>query len=130
MHRLIKITDGSEKVEILAASTNLDLILTKLVDYVVEHASNGDEYTSEDRSAIKYQERERIGDYTICVDHPSKLTDAKIVSRGGGVCAHCGSDETDPSMPEMEDGYITRMLHCETCGLDTEEIYSLSGTRD
>jgi len=125
MYRLIKEKDG--RIEVLNASEDKDKMLDALETYVSEHASNGDEYTSCDFEAIREQESENIGSYTISVDSVYLMTDEEIVAAGGGVCAHCHSDETDPSMPEMDEGFITRNINCLICGEDTEEVYSLTG---
>ena len=128
MYRLTKTVDGSEIKEILKANENQDIILNKLEDFVIELASNGDEYTSEDLSNLRENGSERIGNYILEVDYVNELTDEEIVKRGGGVCAHCHSDETDPSDLKMNEGYVTRILDCDTCGKETTEVYSLTGT--
>ena len=128
MFRLIKIEDGI--TEVLKANEDEYLIEKALQETVFNCASNGDEYTCGDFEAIVEQGYERIGNYKLEIDEVSKLSDIELVNREGGICAHCHSDETDPCMPEMDEGYITRVLNCEICNEETIEVYTLTGSED
>jgi hypothetical protein len=128
MFRLVKIEN--DNTEILFASEDETLALSHLIDYVVSSASNGDEYTSCDIDRITEQRFENIGSYRIEVDEVSILTDSEIVARGGGVCAHCHSDDTDPDTLSMDDGFITRDLTCNICNQLTVEQYVLTGIEE
>ena len=102
----------------------------KLVKYVVEHASNGEEYTSSDLEAVRDSQSEGIGDYVIYVDHVNTLADDQLVLKGGGVCAHCHSDNVEASVPEMNEGYISRKLTCNVCNNATVEAYVFIGMEE
>jgi len=125
MFRLIKNTN--EQIEVLKTSEDEDKLLDSLQNYVVNHASNGDEYSMCDLDNVRENRQEHIGNYIVSVDEVSTLTDEEIINHGGGVCAVCHSDDTKPSMPLMNEGYITRSLCCNVCGSTTDEFYSLSG---
>lgn len=128
MFRLVKIQNVN--TEIISAGEDEEGLLIDLKIYVREHASNGDEYTSCDLEAIAEQRYEKIGDYKVEVDEVSILTDDEIVARGGGVCAHCHSDETNPEGLVMDEGFVTRKVTCELCKGVTNETYTLSGINE
>jgi len=129
MFRLV-VQRGKAPLEIIAVNQDESVIENRLGRYVVEHASNGDEYTSSDIDAIKEAQTERIGPSVVFIDSVSPLSDEDIVSRGGGVCKFCHSDQVDPGSLEMDDGYVSRTLECGVCQSTTVETYSLSGTED
>jgi len=133
MYRLLK-TEAGLAPEILIVEELEDDIIDAAVKRILEHASNGDEYTSGDIEALREQMREdqksNVGPVIYSIDNVSKMTDEEIAAAGGGVCQHCHSDQTDPSTPEMDEGYITRLLTCEVCSEETIEYYPLKGTQD
>ena len=130
MYRLIKTSKDGSLEDVIAANVSEDIILDKLVKYVVEHASNGEEYTSSDLEAVRDSQSEGIGDYVIYVDHVNTLADDQLVLKGGGVCAHCHSDNVEASVPEMNEGYISRKLTCNVCNNATVEAYVFIGMEE
>ena len=128
MFRLIKIENGS--TEILDASGSKDYIDIAFKDYVFNNASNGDEYTCVDFENLVEQGYENIGSYKIEIDDVSKMTEKEFVACDGLVCIHCHSEEVDPSMTEMNEGYVSRTLTCDICGNETVEQFTLTGFED
>ena len=128
MFRILK-EENNQPLEVLYTATNEENILDLLVDVSLSHATNANDYTNEDISHIKEQQKTVIGSTTYSVDNVSPMTDEEIVACGGGVCKHChSSTDVDIGTPTMEDGYITRILTCEICDGETIEVYSLTGS--
>ena len=125
MYRVVKIKDGVKTV--VSVSESEEKILDKLCEAVLEHVSNGDEYTTCDLEKIREVKSESIGLWLYEVDEVLKLTDKEIVAAGGGVCAHCHSDETSEGSLSMQCGYVERIIDCDICGEETVEQYTLSG---
>ena len=120
--------DKSREV-VLYANEDLDETLNRFANRILEHASNGDEYSSDDIEGMKESRSERVGPVLYEVSEVSTLTDEEIVSRGGGVCSHCHSDETNGQECEMKEGYIERIVDCNICGKETIEQYTLEGIK-
>jgi len=114
---------------VLYANEDLDETLNRFANRILEHASNGDEYSSDDIEGMKESRSERVGPVLYEVSEVSTLTDEEIVSRGGGVCSHCHSDETNGQECEMKEGYIERIVDCNICGKETIEQYTLEGIK-
>lgn len=128
MFRLLKInTETGDRPEVFDVNKNESQILLRFVNIVLDHASNSDDYTCGDIEAMKENREERVGSYIYKIDEVDKLTDKEIVAAGGGVCAHCHSDQTNGHTCEMNEGYVERTIDCDICGKETVEQYSLSG---
>jgi len=77
-------------------------------------------------SALMYY-LDSVDQVVFMVEEFKELTDRDIVAAGGGVCKCCGSDNTEASMPKMNEGFITRNITCNVCFNDTDEYYPLAG---
>ena len=125
MFRLIKKENG--EVTVLKASESESKILDYLCVAVIDHASNGDEYTPRDLENLREAKSEQVGPVVYAVDEVQKLTDSEIVKLGGGICAHCHSSETSDGDLAMQPSYVERIIDCDICGEETVEQYILNG---
>ena len=119
-----------QEIEIISASSDRCLMEHNFTEYIFSTASNGDEYTAADMAILLEKKVERVGNIIISLEEFNPLSDEEIIKRGGGVCKHCHSDETNPEGLVMEDGYVSRNVNCYICGYTTVETYSLSGTEE
>jgi len=134
MYRLLKTTRGLPDGVLQTRETE-DEIVEVAITTVLEHASNGDEFSGCDIQVLREQLREeqetRVGPTVYSIDNVDPMTDEQVVAAGGGVCKHCHtSDDVEPGELEMGDGFVSRLLECSFCGGETTEQYSLSGSEE